>query len=111
MAPVLQNAPLAPSGNFRKISLLCLTIAALALSGCSSIVGGDVKSASITTETSHAFPAKTIKPKSKIAAVNRRATAGRTAVKASANVPFYGRAPYICTPSGFGQTTRCFRRA
>jgi hypothetical protein len=82
----------------------------MALSGCNSITDSTIKSASVTTQASHAFTAEAIKPKGKIAAVSRRAATAKSTQNVSENVRFYGRAPHICSPSGFGQTSHCFLR-
>lgn len=42
-------------------------------------------------------------------AVSKTVTAPKPAKVASAN--YLGRAPFICTPSGFGSKTRCFNRS
>jgi len=41
----------------------------------------------------------------------KKITKGRNSISAKViRVSYLGRAPYICTPSGFGRTSRCFAR-
>lgn len=110
MASISKAAPSRADSKLHTVPLLCAAIVTMALSGCNSITDSNVKSASVTTQASHAFTAQVIKPKSKIATVSRRATVAKSTQNISDNVRFYGRAPHICSPSGFGQTSHCFLR-
>lgn len=98
------------SSKFHTVSLLCATIAAMALSGCNSVTDSTVKSASVTEKASHAFTAEAVKPKGKVAPVSRHPVTAEKTQNISDTAGYYGRAPYICSPSGFGQTSHCFLR-
>lgn len=103
MASISKAAPSRASSKLHTISLLCTAIATIALSGCNSIID-------TTAQASHALTAEAIKPKSKVQAVSRHAVVTKRSQKVSETVRFYGRAPHICSPSGFGQTSHCFLR-
>jgi hypothetical protein len=68
--------------------------------GCSSTVSQETTS-SITPAVGYPLPQGKPAP-------------GKQAVKQKApklvRSAFLGRAPYVCTPSGFGSTSRCFLR-
>ncbi|PLP56370.1 hypothetical protein CYK37_25075 [Mesorhizobium loti] len=110
MASISKAAPSRDSSKLHTVSLLCAAIVTVALSGCNSITDSNVKSTSITAQTSHAFTAEVIKPKGKVAVASRRTVVARNTQKISDSARFYGRAPHICSPSGFGQTSHCFLR-
>lgn len=110
MASILKAAPSRAGSKLHTIPLLCAAIVTVALSGCSSTPDSTVKSASITAQASHAFTAEVIRPKGKIAAVSRHTVVAKNTPKISDGVRFHGRAPHICSPSGFGQTSHCFLR-
>lgn len=110
MASILKAAPSRVGSKLHMVSLLCAAIVTMALSGCNSTTDSNVKSASITAQVSHAFTAEVIKPKGKIATVSRHTVVAKRTPKTSNSVRFYGRAPHICSPSGFGQTSHCFLR-
>lgn len=111
MASISKAAPSRAGSKLHAVSLLCAAVVTMTLTGCNSITDSNVKSASITTQTSHAFTAKVIKPKRKVVAASRHTTEARSTQKVSDSVRFYGRAPHICSPSGFGQTSHCFLRS
>lgn len=47
----------------------------------------------------------------KASAASKRLANGKTSnSRKIMKVSYLGRAPYICTPSGFGRTSRCFER-
>ncbi|MFE0018056.1 hypothetical protein ACFWXH_24660 [Mesorhizobium sp. NPDC059054] len=110
MASISKAAPSRAGSKLHTVSLFCAAIVTVALSGCNSVTDSNLKSASITTQASHAFTAEVIKPKGKIAAASRHAVVAKKTQKISDSVRFYGRAPHICSPSGFGQTSHCFLR-
>ena len=80
-------------------STLAVMLAAAAW-GCSSTVSQET-TASITREVGYPSP-------------ERKPALGKQAVTQKApklvRSAYLGRAPYICTPSGFGSTSRCFLR-
>lgn len=80
-------------------STLAVMVAA-ATWGCSSTVSQETTS-SITREVGYPMPEKRPAP-AKQAVTQKPAKLVRSA--------YLGRAPYICTPSGFGSTSRCFLR-
>ncbi|MDX0566328.1 hypothetical protein BMJ34_35135 [Sinorhizobium medicae] len=80
-------------------STLAVMVAA-ASCGCSSTVSQETTS-SITREAGYSIPDRKPAPR-KQAVANKANKLVRSA--------YLGRAPYICTPSGFGSTSRCFLR-
>jgi hypothetical protein len=80
--------------------ILALSLAAM-VSGCSSTSVERIETSSVTRQVGYAAPSKTLAP-------NKQAATQR-AVKL-VRESYLGRAPYICTPSGFGKTSRCFLR-
>jgi len=52
--------------------------------------------------------AEAVKSRQPVAA---QASAKRVAARTDAKRVYLGRAPWICTPSGFGRTASCFERA
>ena len=80
-------------------STLAVMLAAAAW-GCSSTVTEET-TASITREVGYPSPER--KP-----ALGKQAVTQKTPKLVRS--AYLGRAPYICTPSGFGSTSRCFLR-
>lgn len=76
-------------------ALLVLTVC-----GCSSTVSQETTS-SVTRAAGYPLPDR--KP------VQGKQAVAQRAVKLM-RTTYLGRAPYICTPSGFGSTSRCFLR-
>ncbi|WP_027997387.1 hypothetical protein [Sinorhizobium arboris] len=73
---------------------------AAAACGCSTAISQET-TASITREVGYPVPEKKIVRDKKVA---------RQKAPKPVRSAFLGRAPYICTPSGFGSTSRCFLR-
>lgn len=82
-------------------SILALLIAATA-SACSAVADQSIQTSSVTKEIG--YPVSTGEP---LAAKRTAVTQKTTKLERTA---YLGRAPYICTPSGFGSTSRCFLR-
>ncbi|AWI60422.1 hypothetical protein [Sinorhizobium fredii] len=82
-------------------SALAVLLAAT-LAGCSATTDKSIKTASLTKQVGYALPEK--KP-----ARNKQVAATQRAVKL-VRTTYLGRAPYVCTPSGFGRTSSCFLR-
>nr|WP_225169473.1 hypothetical protein [Ensifer sp. IC4062] len=81
-------------------SIFALLLAA-AVSGCSATADQSIRTSSLTRQVG--YPTLSNKPAAaKQVVVQRAAKLERGA--------YLGRAPYICTPSGFGSTSRCFLR-
>lgn len=80
--------------------IFALFLAAM-VSGCSSTTVERVETSSVTRQVGYAAPSKTLAP-NKPAATQRAVKLVRDS--------YLGRAPFICTPSGFGKTSRCFLR-
>ncbi|WEX90596.1 hypothetical protein PZN02_004148 [Sinorhizobium garamanticum] len=81
-------------------SVFALLLAA-AVSGCSAMPDQSIHTSSLTRQVGYAESSN--KPvATKQVVVQRPAKLERAA--------YLGRAPYICTPSGFGSTSRCFLR-
>ncbi|THK35849.1 hypothetical protein EHS39_22385 [Ensifer sp. MPMI2T] len=72
---------------------------AAAVSGCSVMPDQSIRTSSLTRQVG--YPALSKRPAKQVV-VQRAAKLERAA--------YLGRAPYICTPSGFGSTSRCFLR-
>lgn len=95
--------PAALTGNRSTVvrGVLALLVAATA-SACSAVTDRDIQTASVTKEVGYPVSASE-QPATKRGTVTQKPTkVDRTA--------YLGRAPYICTPSGFGSTSRCFLR-
>lgn len=75
---------------------------AATLAGCSTTTDQDIKTASLTKQVGYAVPEKKPARNKQIAVTERAVKLVRTT--------YLGRAPYICTPSGFGRTSSCFLR-
>ncbi|TCN33174.1 hypothetical protein [Sinorhizobium americanum] len=88
------------SGNVVRCALAVLLAATL--TGCSTTADQSIKTASLTKEVGYAVPAKKTARIKPVIATQRAAKVVRTT--------YLGRAPYICTPSGFGRTSSCFLR-
>lgn len=85
------------------LSLVSVAMLSFITFGCST--ASDVAAVSPTAATKVGYPSKLL-PKTTVA--TKKAT-GRTPVRVAGNV-YLGRAPYICSPSGFGMTSKCFAR-
>ncbi|WP_018238382.1 hypothetical protein [Ensifer sp. BR816] len=87
-------------GKVARCALAVLLAATLA--GCSATADRSVKTASPTKQVGYAVPGKKPARNKQIAVTQRAVKLVRTS--------YLGRAPYICTPSGFGRTSSCFLR-
>jgi len=72
--------------------------------GCTPLTDSSVVTSSVSAKME--APA-TISVPTQVAKVEEPASRSTVRVASSS---YLGRAPYICTPSGFGQTSRCFLR-
>ncbi len=93
----------------------------LAITGCSTGYNTAQTTATSVTKVGYGVPTQTAiitksddlktprKQPTTRPAVSKAVTAPEPAKVASAN--YLGRAPFICTPSGFGSKTRCFNRS
>jgi len=92
-------------GGFGKPAFLIGIAAALnLLAGCTAMPDRSVTTSSVPTRLG--YPSAAL-------AQTRPAQSRNTVNKASRKLVssgYLGRAPYICTPSGFGKTSRCFLR-
>ncbi|MFC6488397.1 hypothetical protein [Nitratireductor sp. GCM10026969] len=97
-----------PDFKFKSISTATFIVPAICLSmlaGCAAMPDTTMTSSvSVEAEESAAAPAPQLKK-----TVRHKKSAGQPAVKV-ASARYLGRAPYICTPSGFGRTSSCFLR-
>ncbi|TIS57145.1 MAG: hypothetical protein E5W82_16940 [Mesorhizobium sp.] len=86
------------------VTLASATIAVL-VSGCAMVPGKAVTVSSTSTESGYpdmsGSERKTMAPE--------KAIKGTLPIRVASH-SFLGRAPYICTPSGFGRTSGCFLR-
>ncbi|WP_331372403.1 hypothetical protein [Sinorhizobium chiapasense] len=73
---------------------------AAAVSGCSATPDQSIRTSSLTRQVGYSALSKPAAAKQVV--VQRAAKLERAA--------YLGRAPFICTPSGFGSTSRCFLR-
>jgi hypothetical protein len=87
-------------GKLARCALAVLVAATLA--GCSATTDRSVKTASLSKQVGYAVPTKKTARSKPIAVTQRAIKLVRTS--------YLGRAPYICTPSGFGRTSSCFLR-
>ncbi|MBB4188586.1 hypothetical protein [Sinorhizobium terangae] len=88
-------------GRSKIVRSVFALLLATAVSGCSATPDQSIRTSSLTRQVG--YPALSNKPvASKQIVVQQAAKLERAA--------FLGRAPYICTPSGFGSTSRCFLR-
>ncbi len=94
-AELLGNRSTAVRGIF------ALLVAATA-SACAAVADQSIQTSSLTKEIG--YPVSTSEP---LAA--KRVAVTQNAIKLE-RTAYLGRAPYICTPSGFGTTSRCFLR-
>ena len=93
----------------------------LAMSGCNTGYNTAQTTATSVTKVGYGVPTQTaIITKADDIKTPRRQTTTRPAVSKTVTAPkpakvasenYLGRAPYICTPSGFGSKTRCFNRS
>lgn len=79
--------------------------AAIAISGLLLAVGAGTSPAAADGYR------KVISPRAQEAASMWSKPKAALAKKNRTKEAYLGRAPWICTPSGFGQTARCFQRA
>lgn len=89
------NSPLSPRSILVIASIMAISLCAMNTARASEVQSNSVKFA-------YSASGKTSIIKRKV--INNGNTAA--AVKAS----YFGRAPYVCTPSGFGRTSTCFAR-
>jgi hypothetical protein len=89
--------------NFLKPALT-VSVFSLLVSGC-VLAPDTVTVSSISTESRH--PA--MLPDKKTMKVPEKVSVSLLPVRVTSR-GFLGRAPYICTPSGFGRTSGCFLR-
>lgn len=85
-----------------------LVAAAFSLASCAAI--DETVTTSATQATSHKAAAVKIKRQSRSYAYTTSADRA-LAPAATRRVTYHGSAPYICSPSGFGQKSRCFLRS
>lgn len=103
------------------LALTAILVGSLAITGCSTDYNVAQTQTTSVTKVGYTLPAKTssvtqaeeIKtPRTqrapRIATTKTTASTKQTKV---ASTNYLGRAPYICTPSGFGSKTRCFNRS
>lgn len=93
-----------PISSSRRIVLMrfaCFMLLAASVSGCSIRPDRVILAAPPAKEIGYAMPQGKSLP-TKITAAHRTVTFERAA--------YLGRAQHVCTPSGFGRTSRCFLR-
>lgn len=93
-----------PISSSRRIVLMrysCFILLAASVSGCAIRMDRAILTAPPAKETGYAMPQGKSLP-TKITAAQRTVTFERA--------PYLGRAQHVCTPSGFGRTSRCFLR-
>lgn len=92
--------------------VLNLTLAFVLTAGAAGCTSAQMISSGASSSTAAlsfaAQPAPTPAVSAAEAQANRAAT--RTRVASVNRARFHGNAPYICTPSGFGQKSSCFLR-
>ncbi len=100
------------------LALTAVLAGSLAIAGCSTGYNVAETQAMSVTKVGYGLPAKTTAiakaddmkaPRTPRVAATKSASSSKSVRVASAN--YLGRAPYICTPSGFGSKTRCFNRS
>ncbi len=103
------------------LALTAVLAGSLAIAGCSTGYNVAETQATSVTKVGYGLPAKTTAiakaddmkaprtQRTPRVAATKSASSSKSAKMASAN--YLGRAPYICTPSGFGSKTRCFNRS
>jgi len=87
-----------------KMALFCAVITAVT-TGCTSSPDTTATTSSVSNVAG--YPELLIEKKP---AIQKKADRKVLPVKLSSDV-YPGRAPYICTPSGFGRTSTCFLRS
>lgn len=90
------------SGRIALMRYACFMLVAAAVSGCAARPDRASPAASPPKENGYAMPSGKSIP-AKIAAVAQRTVTSERAA-------YLGRAQHVCTPSGFGRTSRCFLR-
>ena len=83
----------------------CCAVIIAATAGCTSSPDTTATTSSVSNVAG--YPGLLIEKKP---AIREKADKKVLPVKLSGDV-YPGRAPYICTPSGFGQTSTCFLRS
>ncbi|WP_173934818.1 hypothetical protein [Chelativorans sp. Marseille-P2723] len=88
---------------------LTLCAGAALIQGCAAMPDTTITTAALNVEAGYA----NTQPAGKAAAVAAKAVKVAKVAKASnvSATAYLGKAPYICTPSGFGRTSSCFLRA
>ncbi|WP_153020309.1 hypothetical protein [Paramesorhizobium deserti] len=91
-------------GKFRKSTVLVgLAVALNLLAGCSVMPDSTLTTSSVSQV---GYPG--------VSLARKKPAQSRKVIKKASFKPagrsYLGRAPYICTPSGFGKTSRCFLR-
>ena len=84
----------------------------LATAGCSSTVIGETPLFASSHSSAYASPSVKLRKEEKqlrVAEADEDVVAPQPVRKSTA--AYLGRAPYICSPSGFGRTSHCFLRA
>ncbi|AFL49929.1 hypothetical protein ABIE78_004288 [Sinorhizobium fredii] len=90
-------------GNRGKVVRCAFAVlVAATLTGCSATTDQSIKTASLNKQVGYAVPGKKPVRNKQVAVTQRAVKLVRTT--------YLGRAPYICTPSGFGRTSSCFLR-
>lgn len=93
-------------GNARNASAVLKVILAIALAVLASTIAPITTASAQSAAVEIGYPAGL-----KASAANKRLANGKTSnSRKIMKVSYLGRAPYICTPSGFGRTSRCFER-
>ncbi|HEV7305682.1 hypothetical protein [Ensifer sp.] len=89
------------------------TVLSLLLSaGCSSTVIGETPLFAASQSSAYASPAvKVRKEEKQLQVAEAEDDIIIPAPARSRTTAYLGRAPYICSPSGFGRTSHCFLRA
>jgi hypothetical protein len=90
----------------KSISLACVAFSMMFAAGCSNMSDRDVVTSSFGVKAVHAYSAPAAKQQVK---AQPKLGAKQASVR-KVSSRYLGRAPYICSPSGFGRTSRCFAR-
>lgn len=101
-----------PISGFKYLVPTASILGILLLSGCSSTVIGETPLFASGHSSAYASPSVKIRKEEKqlqVAEANEDVVAPQPVRKTTA--AYLGRAPYICSPSGFGRTSHCFLRA
>jgi hypothetical protein len=90
----------------KSISLVCVAFSMLFASGCGNMPDRDVVTSSFGVKAMHAYSAPAAKQQVRV----QPKLGAKQAPVRKVSSRYLGRAPYICSPSGFGRTSRCFAR-